>query len=363
MIDRLRAWVACETPSHAPGRVRALGGDVAAAFAAAGAEIVPTGDEPVVEVLFAGADGSAGERLLLGHLDTVYAVGTLADMPFQVLPDRVRGPGVLDMKGGVVSALFAFRALAACGLRPAASCRLLLVGDEETGSAASRPLTEQRARRAREVFVLEPGTGPGGALKTARKGIARYLLRARGIAAHAGVDFDAGASAIVELARQIVSMSTWCDAGRGLTINAGTITGGTASNVVAAAAQVELDVRAPAAADLAAIDARLRALTPNDPRVRLELEGGLNRPPMEPTPAGTALFERARALGAQVGLALESSATGGGSDGNFTAALGVPTLDGLGMAGGGAHSPGEFALLAPWPARTALLALLLCSPD
>lgn len=363
MLACLEDWVGCESPSLDKAAVDRMSERVAQAFAAAGdfqmrrLSASECGDG--LDLFAPGADLSLPELLILGHCDTVYPIGTLAHQPFRVSDSLAWGPGVMDMKAGLVSALFAWRALAASGLRPRRGIRFLFTGDEEIGSRASRGWIEDRARRAGVVLVLEPGLGLEGHLKTARKGIASYTLRARGRAAHAGVDFESGASAIVELARRIVEIAAWSDPARGVSLNPGVIRGGTRSNVVAAEAEVECDLRAWQPADLESLDRRLRGLVSGDPRVSLEITGGINRPPMPRTSAIASLFAATRALALPLGLALEESATGGGSDGNFTAALGVPTLDGLGVAGAGAHSPQEHCRLDTWPPRTALLACLL----
>ncbi len=367
MLDELRAWIAMESPTLDKERVDAFGRVLASAFAGAGAQVMTHsggrwGD--VVEAVFEPARPEAGPLLILGHLDTVFPVGTLQEMPFRIGPDangeaRVWGPGVMDMKGGLLQGLYAVKALSALGVPLRRRCTFLVIGDEEMGSHGGRALIEQKAREAEMVLVLEPGTGLQGKLKTARKGIGAFTLTTQGRATHAGVDFSKGASAVLELARQIVAVSGWTDLEKGVTVNAGVITGGTRSNVVAAAARADIDVRAPRLVDLEAIEARLRALQPVDARVRLEISGHISRPPMERTEAIGALFARARELGRHVGLHLEESFTGGGSDGNFTAALGIPTLDGLGMVGEGAHSPDESFLLKGLTPRTALIALLL----
>ena len=356
LLERLRAWVGHESPTAEPERVRALAAVVAADFAALG--LRPALHPGALELTYAGEGGAP--VLLLGHLDTVWAAGTLARMPCRVDGDRLFGPGVYDMKAGLVMAHAALEALRALKV-PLPPLTLLLVFDEETGSRASRALTEARARAAYAAYVLEPGAEPEGGLKIARKGIALYQLAARGVAAHAGVDFEKGASALVELARAVVQAASWSDPASGLTLNPGVFHAGTRANVVAEEARADLDVRAWTAAALADADQRLRALRPADPRVTLEIAGGLNRPPMEPTPASQALAARAQALGRELGLELPLARTGGGSDGNFTAACGVPTLDGLGAQGAGAHAAHEHILLSALAPRTALLAALLAA--
>ncbi|MGH9394269.1 MAG: M20/M25/M40 family metallo-hydrolase [Terriglobales bacterium] len=355
MIEVLRGWVEVETPSLEPARVEALARAVAAAFARLGYQAAYHGQ--ALELIPAGARQAS---LLLGHLDTVYPAGTLAGMPFRIEGGCGFGPGIYDMKGGVVQALFALQALAA--LSPHAGMpSLLLVYDEETGSRGSRPLTEARARAAERTFVLEPAADAEGKLKLARKGIALYALEAFGRAAHAGVDFEQGASAIAELASCVAEISRWSNPENGISVNCGLLQGGSRVNVVAAHARAEFEVRAWTVAELEALDQRLRRLSPGDPRVRFELSGGINRPPLEPSAASRALAGQAQALARELGFDLGTTRTGGGSDGNFTAASGCPTLDGLGLVGAGAHAPHEHIQLATLVPRTALLASLLAA--
>jgi glutamate carboxypeptidase len=296
--------------------------------------------------------------LALGHADTVWPMRTLKSMPFRRGQGRLWGPGVLDMKAGLAFFLFAVRALRELEIPIAHEVVLLVNPDEETGSKNSRAGTEALAARSKAVLVLEPGTGLDGRLKTARKGIGGYKLKVRGIAAHAGVDFQKGASAVVELARQIERISGFTDPDRGITINPGVISGGTRSNVIAAEASAEIDIRVPRAIYAKAIDRKFRALKSFDKRCALEISGGLNRPPMERGKGTVALFTLARRLAGELGVELLESSTGGGSDGNFTAALGIPTLDGIGAVGEGAHAAHESILIDRIPDRVALLAKL-----
>jgi glutamate carboxypeptidase len=300
--------------------------------------------------------------MLLGHLDTVWPLGTLRKMPFRLRAGRAWGPGVLDMKAGVAMAVIALRVLQQAGRlnRPVI---FLLNSDEETGSNHSRALTESLARKCASVFVLEPAQGIPGAYKTARKGVANYHLRVHGVSAHSGVDFSHGHSAVVELGRQIERASAFTNLTRGITVNAGVIGGGTRSNVVAAEAWAEFDVRIARAVDGPRIDRRFRSLRPVDRQCTLEVEGGLNRPPMERTPGTISLFRRAATIAAGLGFDLQEAATGGGSDGNFTSALGIPTLDGMGAVGEGAHADHESILLDALVPRTALLAAMIGGLD
>lgn len=302
--------------------------------------------------------GSKGPVMLLGHLDTVWPLGTLSRMPFRIAQGRAWGPGVLDMKAGVAMALTAMEALRETDTleRPVV---FLLNGDEEVGSTVSRPVTERLARECAAVFVLEPAQGLDGAYKTARKGVGGYRLRVEGAASHAGVDFERGHSAIHELAWQLEKVRAFTEVDRGLTVNAGVIRGGTRTNVVAAEAEAEIDVRIARAKDAARIDRKFRALRVRDRGCVVHVEGGMNRPPMERSRATAALFRRAATLAAEMGFSLTEAATGGGSDGNFTAALGVPTLDGMGAVGEGAHASHESVLLRDLVPRTALLAELI----
>jgi glutamate carboxypeptidase len=351
--------VACESPSDAPEAVDRFTALLAAeAEGLAAAEFFPGdrfGKHLRLEFVLPG-ESRQGQILVLGHADTVWPLGTLEAMPFREAEGRLWGPGVLDMKAGLAFCLYAARALRDLGVAVNRRIVLLVVSDEEVGSASSRGLTEAEARRSDCVLVLEPGAGLTGKLKTARKGVGQYTMIVEGRAAHAGVDFESGASAIVEAARQVITLAGFTDLARGTTVNPGVIQGGTRTNVVAAEARVDLDVRVARFGDAEELDRKLRALRPVDSRCCIRIEGGLNRPPMERTPQIAALFEKARGIAAGMGVALEESATGGGSDGNFTAALGVPTLDGLGAVGEGAHAVTESVLVERIADRVALLA-------
>ena len=302
--------------------------------------------------------GPGGQILLLGHMDTVYERGTLARMPFRLTRGRAMGPGALDMKAGLVIALAAVDALRAAGARPRRRVVCLWTADEEIGSEASRAAIEREARRSAAVLVLEPGTGPRGKLKTERKGVGEFVLEVTGRAAHAGVNPQDGVNAVHELALQIARIARFAQPRRGITVNADVVEGVTRTNVIAERARAQVDVRCGRAADARRLAARFRALRPILPGAKLRVAGGIDRPPMERRWTAP-LFARARALGREMGLRIEESSTGGGSDGNFTAALGVPTLDGLGAAGGGAHTSGEYVITRSLPERAALVAALL----
>jgi glutamate carboxypeptidase len=295
--------------------------------------------------------------LLLGHIDTVWDVGTLERMPFRIAQGRAYGPGVLDMKSGIVCGLWAIRALQALRVTPASPVRFFLNSDEEVSSQAFRKQILAEARGARAVLVLEPAAA-GGALKTERKGVGEFRITVHGRSAHAGIDPAAGVNAIAELARQLLRIEKMARPKQGLTLNVGVIQGGTRSNVIPERAWAAVDVRVPRAKDQAVIERKVYGLKPIHPEARLEIRGGVNRPPMEHARAA-ALFRKARELGREMGMELEEASTGGGSDGNFTAALGIPTLDGLGGVGDGAHAVHEHIVVRELPRRAALLAALI----
>ncbi|MFN8471260.1 MAG: M20 family metallopeptidase [Anaerolineae bacterium] len=296
--------------------------------------------------------------LILAHYDTVWPLGTLREMPFAQDRGKLRGPGIFDMKGGLVLALFAMRALRDLDLLRG-PVTLLINSDEEVGSLTSRELIEAEARRSRAALVVEPAQPPNAALKTSRKGVGRFHLRVIGKPAHSGWVAEQGVSAVEELARQIVAMYQLADIPKGTTVNVGVIQGGTRANVVAAEARADIDVRVTNHQEARRITDAILGLRPFNPNAKLIIEGGLNRPPMERTPGTVALFEIAQRLGAEMGLTITESSSGGGSDGNFTSALGVPTLDGLGVVGGGAHAHDEHLVLAHLSPRAALLAAII----
>jgi len=352
--------VECESPSDDPaalGRFVELVSDTVAPIAAV--KKFP-GHHLVCEMKLPGRKKS-GQILALGHSDTVWPVGTLRTMPFRASEGRLWGPGVLDMKAGIAFFLFAARALRELEIPVPGNVLLQLNTDEEVGSESSRPLTEKNAARSKAVLVLEPGTGLEGKLKTARKGVGDFTVVVRGKAAHAGVDFEAGASAVLELARQIAYIAGFTDLTRGITVNPGVISGGTRSNVVAAEARAQIDIRVWRLKDAPALEKRFRALRPFNQRCSIQVSGGLNRPPMERSAGIVKLFRTAQKLAREIGVELEESQTGGGSDGNFTAALGVPTLDGLGAVGEGPHAANESILINRMADRTALIAKLIAA--
>jgi glutamate carboxypeptidase len=303
---------------------------------------------------------SRGRILLLTHVDTVWPVGTLSKMPWRTSDGKLYGPGVLDMKAGIVMAIEALAALQDLGV-PLPPVTLLLNSDEEIGSPISRAITERIARRCSAVFVMEPAQGM--AFKTARKGVGHFTLHVQGISSHAGVDFENGHSAVLEMARLVQQVSAFTNPHKGLTVNAGVITGGTRSNVIASDCVAEVDVRIAKESGAPSIERMFRSLRTTDRACKLTVSGGINRPPME-RKAGTArLFRKAEALAKQMGFVLEEAATGGGSDGNFTAALGIPTLDGMGAVGAGAHAAHEHVVTKHLVERTALLAGMIAAAD
>jgi len=304
--------------------------------------------------------GSKGQLLVLGHYDTVYATGTLEKMPFRVSAGKAYGPGVFDMKAGIVQALFALDVLQQINAPVRKKIVFLWTSDEEIGSESSRKLLEAEARRSDAVFVLEPSLGPKGLLKTARKGVGEVELIVQGKASHAGLAPENGVNAVNELALQITKMRAWNDPHRGVTVNADMIQGGTRVNVIAERARALIDLRALRLADMRAVEKKLRALKPILPGAKLEVKGGFNRAPME-RKVSAALFARAKSLAAQMRIQLGEGTAGGGSDGNFTAALGIPTLDGLGAVGDGAHSAHEHIIIRKMPERAAVIAALLAN--
>lgn len=363
MLRVVRRLVSRETPSGDKQALDALASGVARQFAALGASVrrIPNeagGDH--LHIRFGSPADPTPPALLLGHFDTVWPVGTLARMPFRVVGNRAFGPGVFDMKASFVVAGFALGTCQGLGLALSRPVELLLTSDEEIGSPTSRPLIEATAHRAAHVLVLEPPLADGG-LKTARKGVGRFTLEVIGRAAHAGVEPEKGVNAVVELAHQVLAIQRLADPVAGTTLNVGLVEGGTTPNVVPAAATAVIDARAATLAEAQRLETMMARLEPVLPGAKLKVRGGFNRPPLERTPAIAALFARAREVGRTLGLELTEGSTGGGSDGNFTAALGIPTLDGLGVPGGGAHADDEHILVDQLPIRAGLLAALLLS--
>jgi glutamate carboxypeptidase len=362
IVSTLRELVEIESPSDNKPAADRLASVLAQKFAALGGQVTlhrapSCGNH--LQVDFA-SPTTARPVLLLGHYDTVYPLGTLATMPCRIESSTLSGPGALDMKAGIAVMLHAIAALREKGPLPR-PVTVLLVSDEEVGSDSSRPITESLAKKSAAVLVLEPSYGPHGAVKTARKGVGEYQLKISGKAAHAGLDFQKGVNAIVELARQIEKITALTDLKKGLTLNVGIVSGGTRTNVVPAEAVAQIDVRIARLHDAAGINKKMHGLRPFNRKCKLEITGGINRPPMERTPGVAALYTKAVAIARDLGWKLTEAAVGGGSDGNFTAGLGIPTLDGLGGVGDGAHAPHEHILIPELPRRAALLAGLISS--
>ena len=365
IVSTIRELVEIESPSDNKAAVDRIAETIAEKFVRLGGEIRfhrAKNFGSHLQVNFAGK--AAKPVLLLGHYDTVYPLGTLTNMPCRVVGNKLTGPGVLDMKSGIALMLHAIAALQewnqeeSQGILPR-PVTVLLVSDEEVGSDSSRAITESLAKKAVAVLVLEPSYGLHGAVKTARKGVGGYLVKVTGKASHAGLDFEKGVNAILELARQIERISSFTDLKKGLTVNVGIVSGGSRTNVVPAEASAHVDVRIARMKDAAGIDKKMRSLRPFNRKCKIEITGGINRPPMERSAGVAELYERAKGIARDLGWKLGEAAVGGGSDGNFTAGLGIPTLDGLGGVGDGAHASHEHILISELPRRAALLAGLI----
>jgi|SRR3984957_292169 len=364
MIDTLRRFVIAESPSLEKACADRCCGIIAAEWRKLGLEVhrIPQknrGDHLRI-VSPSNSSRATGQLLVLGHYDTVYASGTLPKMPFRLAAGKAYGPGTFDMKAGIVQALFAHRALHKLNLAPNKRIVFLWTSDEEIGSDSSRKLIETEARRSDAVFVLEPSFGPRGMIKTARKGVGEAEIIVHGRASHAGLAPEEGVNAVHELCHQVLQIQKWNNPRRGTTVNADIIQGGTRTNVIADRARAVLDLRATSTSEMNRVELQLRGLKPHLRGARLEVHGGFNRAPLE-RKMSAALFQLAQSLAAQMNLSLGECVVGGGSDGNLTAALGIPTLDGLGAVGDGAHSTHEHILTTAMPLRAALLAALLAT--
>jgi len=364
LIEFLKEMVECESPSDRPTAVNRFVDMLADRLGPiARIKTYPggaRGKHLQCEFKLPGSK-KTGQILSLGHSDTVWPLGTVLSMPWRNEKGRLWGPGVLDMKSGIAFFIFAMHALRELDIPVARKVVMQLNSDEEVGSHSSRALTESEAGKSVAVLVLEPGTGLAGKAKTARKGVGDYTVKVRGVASHAGVDFAAGASAILELARQIEKIRSFTNLEKGVTVNVGIVGGGTRTNVIAAEAYADVDFRIPRLRDYSTLKKKFASLRPTDKRCRLEVSGDLNRPPMERSPGVVKLFRTAKKLAAEIGVDLVESSTGGGSDGNFTAGLGIPTLDGIGGVGEGAHAVNESILIDRIADRTALLAKLVAA--
>jgi glutamate carboxypeptidase len=358
LVQTIREFVEVESPSDNKVAGDRMGAILANKFKTLGGRATVHRAEDYADNIQIDFPGREGVRpvLLLGHFDTVYPLGTLAKMPCHITSGGLHGPGVLDMKSGVALMFYAIEALKAWHGNLPRPVTVFLVSDEEVGSSSSRKITEELARKSAAVLVLEPAAGLRGAVKTARKGVGDYTLRVEGVAAHAGLDPGKGHSAVVELARQITSIAKLNDLKQGISVNPGVIRGGTRTNVVAADAVVEIDVRIKSVSQAKHLDRKIRGLKPFDKDCKLKVEGGINRFPMERTVGVAALYKKAQAISKQLDWKLEEAAVGGGSDGNFTAGMGIPTLDGLGGVGEGAHAVHEYIVISELPRRALLVA-------
>jgi glutamate carboxypeptidase len=361
LLDTIETLVRLESPTTDKAAVDRCGTELAARLGAMGGRVTPLTRPDRGNHLLAEFGCGHSQVLLLGHFDTVWPLGQLDRMPLVRANGQLHGPGVFDMKAGIALGMLATRALLETGAELSRRIVMMWTSDEEVGSATSRQAIEDEARRSDAVLVLEPSL-PGGALKTARKGCGSYEVVVRGVAAHAGIEPEKGASAVHELAHQILRINAVQSLERGISVNVVKVTGGLRSNVIPDEAHAVVDVRAPSAAAAAEVEAAFRHLAPIDPRTTVESAGGFDRPPLERSAAVERLFARARKVAGELGLHdLAEGATGGGSDGNFTAAIGVPTLDGLGAIGDGAHALHERVDIEALPDRAALIAGLIAS--
>src|SRR5437762_1432468 len=364
MLATLRRFVTAESPSLEKAAADRCCGIIGKEWSKHGTcveRIAQKHRGDLLRITYAsGKSRPSGQLLVLGHYDTVYSSGTLAKMPFRVRGGKAYGPGIFDMKTGIVQALFALQALQHLRRQLPKRLVFLWTSDEEIGSESSRRYFEAEARRSDAVLVLEPSFGPRGLLKTARKGVGEAELIVHGRASHAGLAPEEGINAIHELARQLTRIEKWNDGRRGVSINADIVEGGTRTNVIAERARAVLDLRALRSSDMRRIERRLHALRPVHQGASLKVTGGFDRPPLEHKRCA-ALFAHAKSLAKQMHLSLGECTAGGGSDGNFTGAIGIPTLDGLGAVGDAAHSDHEYVLIPTMPGRAALLAALLAT--
>jgi glutamate carboxypeptidase len=359
LLQELSAWVRMETPTTDPAAVNRLMDVAQGELHRAGAQTtrIP-GRDGFGDNLIARTPGAGQPIVVAGHLDTVWSHGTLDGMPYQVNGEKAHGPGIYDMKAGSFLAFHAVRSMLLQKIPSPRPIVLLLTPDEEVGSPTSRGLIEREAAQAHAVLIPEPA-GAGGACVTARKGVGRFTLRVEGRGAHAGTSFESGASATVELSHQILALHAMVDVDDGITLNAAPIWGGSRPNVISPEAGCEIDLRVNSAADGVRMEQRILGLTPRTAGCRVIVQGGMNRPPYTESPGILSLYEKARGVAERIGIHLPRQHRGGGSDGNFTAALGVPTLDGLGCPGSGAHASHEHILWQHLAPRAALMAGLL----
>ncbi len=358
LVETTMALAALESPTTDKTAVDRCGDELTCRLRDAGAVVEAIPSETAGDHLRASFGDGPAQLLVLGHFDTVWPVGQLERMSLRQEGGRLLGPGVYDMKAGIAIAMLAMRALLEEAGPPAARVVMLWTSDEERGSQTSRGLVEDEARRSDAVLVLEPSL-PGGALKTARKGCGEFELRVGGVPAHAGIEPEKGASAVHEIARQILAIESLRDHERGVSVNVGVVEGGSRPNVVAPQARAVIDIRVSTASDRDRVDQAVRSIVPQLEGTTVEVTGGFSRPPLERTDEVIGLYTIAKELAAELGRDLGEGSTGGGSDGNLTAALGVPTLDGLGAVGDGAHALHEHVIVDQLPWRAALTAGLI----
>jgi len=364
MIELLVTLAQLESPSHVPQSQRAVQAVLRGALEDIGFRVKHSSGRDSGGQLMAIPRWRTKRQpiqMLLGHCDTVWPIGTLVEMPVEKRDGRLHGPGVYDMKAGLVQAVFAAKAIQELGIEPAVAPVFFINSDEEIGSRESANYIRQLARRADRAFVMEPSLEPGGKLKTARKGVGKFVIRVVGRAAHAGLSPKDGASAILELSHVVQQLFALNDHDRGITVNVGTIDGGLRPNVIAPESKAEVDVRVATIADAQQIEQAIYSLQPSTPGTRLEITGHVGRPPMERTPGNRELWNLAQAAADELGIEIQQGTAGGGSDGNFTSQL-TPTLDGMGAVGDGAHAVTEFVETSHMPYRSALLARMMLYP-
>ena len=358
LLELIETLVALESPSDDPAAVNRCGDELTARLEAIGGKVTRVPSAAAGDHVRASFGDGSKQILLLGHFDTVWPIGQLARMPLKRESGRLHGPGVFDMKAGIALAMLATRAVIDRGALDGCRIVMLWTTDEEVGSRTSRALIEAEASRSDAVLVFEPSL-PGGALKTSRKGVGQFELVVRGVSAHAGLDPGKGVSAVRELARQIVAIDDLQDPANGVTLTVGIVSGGTRANVVPAEARATVDARAITRADADRVQRAMRALTPHLQGASIEVTGGFDRPPLERTDGVARLFGQAKGVASAMGIDLKEGSAGGGSDGNFTAALGVPTLDGFGAIGDGAHAIHEHVEIDSLVPRAATIAGVL----
>ena len=364
MVELIVKLASIESPSRVAAAQEPMRSALTAEFEALGLEVRRLEGEDGCDHLMARParrDPSRPSQLLLGHLDTVWPVGTLETMPIEIVDGRLHGPGIFDMKAGLVQTIFALLAIREFGIEMPVDPVVLVNADEEIGSPNSRTHTVELAEEACRAFVMEPSYGPRGDLKTVRKGIGNFKLTVRGVASHAGLDPDSGVSAILAVAHRVWKAFALNNASRGVTVNVGTIDGGLRPNVIAPEATAMIETRVFTSEDAARVEEAIRGLTPTRDQITLDVEGGFRRPPMEKTPGNRALWAAAQEAAAALGFEIGEAQVGGASDGNLTSPL-IPTLDGLGAVGDGAHADHEHLIIEKVPQRAALLAMLLASP-